>query len=88
MGELTSPPSDCSVCERNNVALEKALAAGYGIDESANVHKQAETPLDIAMEIQQALKPLTYKVLAFNGDICEFTVRLRKMGVYSDRSKG
>jgi hypothetical protein len=43
MGELAFPPKDCSVCERNNAALAKALAAGYGIDESANVHKQGNS---------------------------------------------
>jgi hypothetical protein len=37
MNEDDTPPGDCSVCERNNSALAKALAAGYGIDESANV---------------------------------------------------
>jgi hypothetical protein len=37
VGGLTPPPKDCSVCEQNNAALAEALAAGYGIDDSAEI---------------------------------------------------
>jgi hypothetical protein len=46
--------------------------------------KQAEFPLDIAREIQEALKPLTYVVTAFIDDYGVYTVKLIKRGIYSD----
>jgi hypothetical protein len=50
--------------------------------------KKTETPLDRALEIQEALKPLTYEMLSFCGEGDEITVKLRKVGVYSDLSMG
>jgi hypothetical protein len=49
--------------------------------------KQGEFPLDIAREIQEALKPLTYIVTTFIDNYGVYTIKLIKRGVYSDSSK-
>jgi hypothetical protein len=48
--------------------------------------KKIETPLDIAIEIQQALSALTYRVLAFSEEkeSRQYIVRVQKVGVYCD----
>jgi hypothetical protein len=51
-----------------------------------NKEEQHEIPLDIAREIQEALRPLTYIVTAFIDDYGVYTIKLRKIGVYHELS--